>query len=84
MAFNKTPEVTVKMTVHDLAELLTAYAPVGVSVWYSPARGALLAGLRTTDERDTVIKTDNTVDLDETLDVLFDLPYPKKGPSHGN
>ena len=81
MAFHKMPEVTVKMTARDLAELLTAYTPVGVSVWYSPARGALIAGLRTADERDTVIDTRNVVDLDKTLDVLFDLPYAKKGPT---
>ena len=71
----KTPAVQVKMTVHDLAELLTAYAPVGVSVRYSPGRGELVAGLKTTDERDT----SSLVDLDETLDKLFDPPYSKEG-----
>nr|DAF73065.1 MAG TPA: hypothetical protein [Caudoviricetes sp.] len=78
MAFSKRPEVTVKMTVHDLAELLTAYAPVGVSVWYSPGRKELVAGLRDTDERDIAIDTGDTVDLNETLNVLFNLPYTKR------
>lgn len=79
MAFAKMPEVLVKMTVHDCAELLCSYAPVGVSVWYSPAVKKIIAGLRTTDKRDMIIDTSSMVDLDETLDKLFDLPYNEKG-----
>lgn len=75
----KTPVIQVKMTVHDLAELLTVYAPVGVSAWYSPARGKIVAGLRTTDEYDVFIDTSSTVDLGDTMDKLFDLPYSKEG-----
>ena len=79
MAFSKTPTVHVKMTIHDLAELLNSYTHVGVSVWYNPAQGELVAGLKTTDERDTTIDTSSLVDFDETLDKLFDLPYKEKG-----
>ena len=60
------PAVQVKMTVHECAELLTAYAPVGVSVRYSPAVKISQLAWGTID----------TVDLDETL---FDPSYSKEG-----
>ena len=36
MAFNKIPEVLVKMSVYDYADLLRKYAPPSVCVWYTP------------------------------------------------
>lgn len=48
-------------------------------MWYSPAEKKIIAGLRTTDKSDMIIDTSSPVDLDETLDKLFDLPYNEKG-----
>lgn len=68
MAFNKIPEVIVRMSVYDYAGLLRSYAPKRVSVWYSPSGGKLNAGLRDTADCDVVLDTAGEVSLDKDLD----------------
>jgi hypothetical protein len=77
------PEVSVKMSVYDYADLLNAYAPVGVSVWYSPASGELSAGLRDTADKDVTLPRNGVMCLDNDLDVLFGLADKREEETDG-
>lgn len=76
--FSHIPNVIVKMSVYDYADLLRKYAPPSVCVWYMQSTGELKTGLRDTADRDIVLPRDGEMCLDDDLDTLFSLVEEKK------
>lgn len=72
-----TPNVTVKMSVYDYADLLRNYAPPTATVWYMPSTGELKAGLRDTAVEDVTLPRNGVMCLDDDLDTLFGIPREK-------
>lgn len=78
--FSHKPNVIVKMSVYDYADLLRKYAPPTVCVWYMPSTRELKAGFRDTADKDIVLQMNGEMCLDDDIDTLFSLVKDKKGP----
>lgn len=71
--FSHIPNITVKMSVYDYADVLRTYAPPSVCVWYMPNTGELKAGLRDSSDTYVTLPRNGTMCLDDDLNVLFGL-----------
>ena len=81
--FSHIPNVTVKMSVYDYADLLRKYAPPAAAVWYMPSTGELKAGLRDTADKDVILPRNGLMCLDDDLDTLFGLTDKRKEATDG-